>query len=132
MTTIGAEVYVGGARFGGTYLEGSYLDDCRLAERVHRSSLSTEPAVDHRTCHHEDRVVGEAYVDVCDWRWPVEVCRSCRLILKGRAPQIRERSRPKWKMDADDLLAARWNRTWPKSGRPRAKNPPKVVWPEAA
>jgi hypothetical protein len=127
---IGADIYVEGVRMGGCSFDAF---DSKLSETVSRSSLSRAPIVSKRTCEHDDVVDGFAYIDLWNQHWPVRVCKTCRLILKGRDPNIEERDVPAWEMTEEDVLAAQWSKRWPRDGRPRAKKLPKgFVWPEAA
>ena len=70
----------------------------KLSETVSRSSLSSAPVASQRTCEHDDVVDGFAYIDLWNQHWPVRVCKTCRLILKGRDPNIEERDVPAWEM----------------------------------
>ena len=83
-------------------------------------------------CVHARRAVAFAYRRSRDEHWPIAYCEDCLTILAGRDPLARAK-RPRWKRDARNVAVARWERAWPKPGRPRADRPPPfVAWPEAA
>lgn len=115
---------------------GTYLADGTLRETVSRASTSTAPFVSPRSCEHDQVVEGFAYVDQYRHHWPILVCRDCRTILAGRTAYFAERRRPIWQPSTEDdlaadLIVARWAKTWPKDGRPRARHHPAgIVWPE--
>ena len=128
ITAYGADILIGGLRMGGAFFENGYL-----SETVSKASTSPVAVIPARECHHANAADGFAYVDVLNEYWPVRVCRDCRSILKGRCPRPGERDRAIWEFEEQDVIAAQWARQWPKSGRPRAKKPPKSIqWPEAA
>lgn len=122
------DIFVEGKRMG-----GAYLTEGRLSETVGRASTSTVPVVSPRDCEHTKVAQGFAYIDLRRIYWPVEACRDCRTILKGRSPYPEPPDRRPWEFTEEDVIASRWSRQWPKYGRPRAKRPPKgTEWPEAA
>lgn len=96
-----------------------------------RRARPPHPRVRH-TCVHARRAVAFAYRRSRDEHWPIAYCEDCLTILAGRDPLARAK-RPRWKRDARNVAIARWERAWPKPGRPRADRPPPfVAWPEAA
>jgi hypothetical protein len=112
---------------GGAHLNGS------LSETVSRASTSMQPVVSPRECNHTNVADGFAYVESYDMHWPIRVCRDCRSILRGRDPWPSQERKSAYTMTPRDVIAGKWEKQWPKNGRPRAKKLPKhIEWPEAA
>lgn len=131
MADLPVDIYVDKIRIGGTYLSGG-----QLGERVSRASTSTAPMLSPRDCHHDAVAEGFAYVEWHDHHWPVRVCTDCRSILNGRSPYVAVSRRSLLDMATEqdllgDVIRAKWAKQWPKHGRPRAKRPPQVEWPDA-
>jgi hypothetical protein len=129
MGYVPADIYVGGRRIGGAYLE----DGDRLTETVSRASTAAGRLTPRSECTHEDVAAGFAYTEWYDEHWPIRMCRDCRSIIAGREPYPGRRSRRAWEFEPEDVIAAQWTKQWPKHGRPRRKRPPtSTKWPEAA
>lgn len=71
-----------------------------------------------------------AYLDWGRERWPIQVCLTCRAILRGRNPREASGSGDSFEFTAEDVIAERWRKQWPADGRPRGKPPAHIEWPE--
>ena len=121
------QLYVGRKAIGRSLMHDDRLESALTL----RQTRPPHPRV-RRTCVHTRRAVAFAYRRSRDEHWPVAYCEDCLTILAGRDPLMRTK-RPRWRRDARNVAVARWERAWPKPGRPRADRPPPLVaWPEAA
>ncbi len=121
------DVYVNRRPFGHAYMRDDRLEPALTLRGRRRTRLT-----DCKDCPHERVVQAFAHRRSRDEHWPIAYCVDCFAIVAGLDPLVKARL-PRWKFNDQTVIAARWQREWPKRGRPRLDNPPaSIAWPDAA
>jgi hypothetical protein len=121
------DVYVKRRPFGHAYMKDDRLEAAITLRGRRRTRLA-----DCEGCTHERVVPAFAHRRSRDEHWPIAYCVDCFAIVAGLDPLVRDRQ-PRWKFNEQNLVVSRWQREWPKRGRPRQDAPPAAIaWPDAA
>jgi hypothetical protein len=121
------DIYVNRRPFGHAYMQDDVLE-AAITLRGHRRTRLAKC----RDCPHERVVQAFAHRRSRDEHWPIAYCVDCFGIVAGVDPLVRSRV-PRWKYSEQSVAVARWQKEWPKRGRPRRDAPPPAIaWPDAA